>query len=94
VIAHEIKWSHYAEDDLLNLITYIAKDNPDAAQNLKNQLESKCECLQRFPMSGRPGRVKGTYELIINPNYALIYMIKSAEIRVLRILHTAQNWPP
>jgi plasmid stabilization system protein ParE len=50
VIAHEIKWSHYAEDDLLNLITYIAKDNPDAAQNLKNQLESKCERLQRFPM--------------------------------------------
>jgi plasmid stabilization system protein ParE len=32
---HEIRWSHYAEDDLLNLITYIAKDNPDAAQNLK-----------------------------------------------------------
>lgn len=91
---HEIRWSRYAENDLLTLITYIAKDNPDAAQDLKNQLESKCERLQRFPMSGRPGRVEGTYELIISPTYVLIYMLISNEIRVLRVLHTAQNWPP
>ena len=91
---HEIRWSRYAEDDLLNLITYIAKDNPDAAQNLKNQLESKCERLQRFPMSGRPGRVEGTYELIISPTYVLVYMLISNEIHVLRVLHTAQNCPP
>ena len=92
-MSHEIRWSRYAEDDLLTLITYIAKDNPDAAQNLKNQLESKCERLQRFPMSGRPGRVEGTYELIISPTYVLVYMLISNEIRVLRVLHTAQNWP-
>ena len=91
---HEIRWSRYAEDDLLTLITYIAKDNPDAAQNLKNQLESKCERLQRFPMSGRPGRVEGTYELIISPTYVLVYMLISNEIRVLRVLHAAQNCPP
>ena len=91
---HEIRWSRYAENDLLTLITYIAKDNPDAAQDLKNQLESKCERLQRFPMSGRPGRVEGTYELIISPTYVLVYMLISNEIRVLRVLHTAQNWPP
>ena len=55
---HEVRWSRYAEDDLLNLITYIARDNPAAAQNLKNQLEAKCERLQRISPSSRLRQVK------------------------------------
>ena len=53
--------------------------------------------LQSFPRIGRPGRVEGTREIAFSPlPYIAVYEILDAqdEVRVLRILHGAQQWPP
>lgn len=43
---------------------------------------------------GRPGRRKGTRELVAHPSYLLIYDVSGRTIRILRVMHTARQWPP
>jgi plasmid stabilization system protein ParE len=53
--------------------------------------------LETFPHLGRPGRVQGTREMAFPPlPFIAIYEVfeTQGEVRVLRILHGAQQWPP
>jgi toxin ParE1/3/4 len=53
--------------------------------------------LARYPESGRPGRVAGTRELVIRlirrTPYVAAYRIAGDTVRILRVLHGAQQWP-
>ncbi|MEO8727435.1 MAG: type II toxin-antitoxin system mRNA interferase toxin, RelE/StbE family [Acidobacteriaceae bacterium] len=43
---------------------------------------------------GRPGRIDGTRELIIQRTpYIAVYHVDSEVVRILRVLHGAQQWP-
>ena len=53
--------------------------------------------LETFPHLGRPGRVQGTREVAFPPfPFVAVYEVLDArdEVRVLRVLHGAQQWPP
>ncbi|MFS8050952.1 type II toxin-antitoxin system RelE/ParE family toxin, partial [Rhizobium sp. BR 314] len=50
--------------------------------------------LMDFPASGRVGRIAGTRELVINGTpYVAAYAETQSAVRILRILHGAQEWP-
>jgi addiction module RelE/StbE family toxin len=52
------------------------------------------EGLMKFPEMGRPGRVDGTRELVIQrTSYIAAYRITGTTVRILRVLHGAQMWP-
>jgi plasmid stabilization system protein ParE len=43
---------------------------------------------------GRPGRIEGTRELVISRTpYIAAYRIVGNTVRILRVLHGAQQWP-
>ncbi len=43
---------------------------------------------------GRPGRVKGTRELVVTRTpYIVAYRLKRQSIQILRVLHGARLWP-
>lgn len=89
----ELIWLELARADVLRIIDYISDDNPDAAQRVKDDIEMKAERLSEFPKIGRPGRVEGTRELVIWSNYILVYHEEALRVRILRVLHAAQQWP-
>lgn len=89
----ELKWLQLARTDLLEIVDYISDDNPGAAQHVKNDIERKAESLPSFPKKGRPGRVEGTRELVVLSNYILVYKEDASTVRILRVLHAAQQWP-
>lgn len=90
----KLEWLELARGDLLAIINYISDDNPDAAQRLKNDIEAKIGKLLDFPKIGRPGRIDGTRELVALANYIIVYQENDFSIRILRVLHAAQQWPP
>jgi addiction module RelE/StbE family toxin len=50
--------------------------------------------LRLFPEMGRPGRIEGTRELVISRTpYIAAYRIAGDTVRILRVLHGAQQWP-
>lgn len=86
----DITWHSLARRDLLVIVEFIADDNPDAAQQFKNDLDKKIRSLVEFPKLGRPGRVPATRELVIAANYIVVYREYASEIHILRVLHAAQ----
>lgn len=41
----------------------------------------------------RSGRVAGTREALVHPNYIMVYRVTAEAVRVLRIIHTRQLYP-
>ena len=58
---------------LLSIVEYIAQDNLDAALALVTEIEEKAERLREQPKLYRPGRVRGTREMVVRPNYVVVY---------------------
>jgi len=48
--------------------------------------------LETFPNRGRSGRIAGTRELARAP-YIIVYRVNEETVEILRIYHSAQNWP-
>ncbi len=88
-----LEWRSTARADLLAIIDDISDDNPDAAQALKDEIETKVSMLSTHPKAFRQGRVDGTRELVVRSNYVVVYLIDAQTISILRVLQAAQQWP-
>ena len=89
-----LEWREAARADLLAIVDYISDDNPEAAQQLKDEIEAKVARLPEHPKLYRPGRVAGTREMVVRRNYVVIYAEDARTVSILRVLHAAQQWPP
>ncbi|ETS32010.1 type II toxin-antitoxin system mRNA interferase toxin, RelE/StbE family [Xenorhabdus bovienii] len=92
----KIVWRPMAEADRENIFDYIAQDNPRAALELDEDFKAKVEIAARNPKLYKAGRVRGTREIVVRPNYVMVCRIEdeSSSVIVLRVLHAAQQWPP
>jgi toxin ParE1/3/4 len=89
-----LEWSVFAMSDRIAIFDYIEADSPRAAIAVDERIRAQVEALARFPESGRPGRITGTRELVIQRTpYIAAYRIAGNTVRILRILHGAQRWP-
>lgn len=85
-------WRDEARADLLDILNYISDFNPAAADRLNAMIEHAAEQLQTHPFIHRPGRVPGTREAVVHPNYILIYRV-AEDIEILTIVHARQQCP-
>jgi toxin ParE1/3/4 len=89
-----LTWSAFALSDRDAIFTYIEADNPSAAVVVDERIVAAARRLVDFPASGRIGRIAGTRELVINGTpYVAAYAVTGATVRILRVLHSAQEWP-
>ena len=73
---------------------YIARDNPDAAREVYAYIRARVNELAQHPEIGRPGRVFGTRELVIERYPFLVpYRIRGNEVQIIRVFHTSQRLP-
>lgn len=66
--------------------------NPQAATALHRAIEHATQSLPSHPYMHRLGRVLGTREIIVDPNYIIIYRV-IGHIEILNILHARQEYP-
>lgn len=85
-------FSHPARRDLLEILEYIAKDNPQAAVTFVKKLEDKCFDLARNPDMGFL-RDELTPGLRVWPvgNYLIFYRPVTDGIDVIRVIHGARD---
>ncbi|OIP14872.1 MAG: type II toxin-antitoxin system mRNA interferase toxin, RelE/StbE family [Comamonadaceae bacterium CG_4_9_14_3_um_filter_60_33] len=87
-------WLPVASTQRFEQLDYIAQDNPLAAMSQDEEIEHQVDMLMQHPQMGRPGRLRGTRELVISRTpFIAIYRVKGRRIEVIRLLHSSQQWP-
>lgn len=90
---HVIHWSELAINDLINIGKHIAKDSPASAEKMIDLIEDKVKPLADYPLRGHEGRKSGTHELLVHRHYFVVYRVRVKKIDILRVKHTARQWP-
>ena len=86
-------WNDQAEAGLRDVVGYIAARNPDAADRFLDLIREAAERLGEHPDLYRPGRVPGTRECVVHPNYILVFREAPDAIHVVSLLHARQQYP-
>lgn len=90
-----VSWLRGALRNLDQEASYIAQNNPKAAAELVCHLRDRALLLGEQPNLGRPGRIPGTRELVLSSlPYILPYRVRNDTVEILRVFHTARQWPP
>jgi toxin ParE1/3/4 len=89
----DLIWRPEAERQFLGMLEYIAARNAAASLRIKRLVDDRIALALAVPGIGRPGRVAGTRELVVHPNYIVIYTHDGTTLRVIRVLHSRQRYP-
>ena len=96
-MAYNLIWSPKARDDLHDIITFIARDNPEDAMSFGYALISAIEHLQLFPEQGRivPEYQRANLREIIFRPYRIVYRVDhEARLCVIaRVWHSSRDTP-
>lgn len=90
----KVFWTRRALQDVEEILSFIAADNPQSAADVADRiLQVVQDVLAAQPMIGRPGRVAGTREYVVQPSYILAYRVIGDSIDILTFRHSARRWP-
>ena len=93
----KIVWTLRSREDLRDIATFIAKDNPPAALKLGELIFSRVDTLERFPELGRvvPERNQPNLREMVVKNYRVIYRVRHKDklLEILRVWHGARGEP-
>ena len=96
VIKYKLRLLKIAEEDFTEIISYIASDNPGAAEAIAGKIEKSLELLADNPLFGRVPRDEDIgnlgYRYFIVQKYIIIYIIEEKTIFVHRKLHGARDY--
>ena len=87
-----VDWRPEARATLWEILDYIAERNPSAADNLFSAIESVTSSLPHHAYLYRVGRVAGTREIVVHPNYLVVYRVTD-DVEILAVLHARQAYP-
>lgn len=88
-----IRWTLRALRRLDEIGAYIEKENPDAAARVVARIVTVVDMLVELPASGRPGRIKGTREIVLaDIPYIIPYRV-ARDIEIITVMHAQQRWP-
>ncbi|MBD8191925.1 type II toxin-antitoxin system RelE/ParE family toxin [Pseudomonas fluorescens] len=74
------------------MLEYIVGRNLVAASDLNEAIEAVTTALPQHPYLYRLGRIPGTRESVVHPNYLAVYRVTD-RIEILTVLHARQEYP-
>jgi toxin ParE1/3/4 len=89
-----VRWLKTANRNLDAAAEYVSREDPDTARNMYAHIRGRVAELAKRPEMGRPGRIFGTRELVLERYpYIIPYRIRGNEVQVLRVFHTSRKPP-
>jgi len=93
---YEVVWADAAENDLKEIIAYIATDSPAAALKTLQKIKQKTSTLYTLPFRGRlvpelQAQGIDLYRELVIPPHRIIYRISETKILVLAVLDSRRN---
>lgn len=89
----KLVWRPSARRDHAEIINYIGERNLAAAQKLSGAIHACAERLLVTPHGYRPGRVAGTREAVVHPNYILVYRVTADLVEIVNLVHVRKSYP-
>lgn len=93
---YQVRLLSIAEEDFTEIISFIAADNPTAADTFANKIEKNLELLSENPNLGRIPREEEIrnlgYRYLIVQNYLIFYTIEERTIFIHRTLHGGRDY--
>ncbi|MDR5830077.1 type II toxin-antitoxin system RelE/ParE family toxin [Caballeronia sp. LP006] len=87
-----VEWRPRAIRRLTEIYEYIEERDPQAAEKLFELVMNAVATLPDNPYVYRRGRVPNTRELVVHPNYLVIYRVTD-RITVINVLHARRRYP-
>jgi len=87
-----VEWRPEARAELRQILIYVSDRNLGAANELSQSVEVATSALPEHPYLYRSGRVIGTREIVVHPNYLVIYQVTD-RIEILSVVHARQEYP-
>ena len=102
-LSGKIRWSQTAHEDFLAILSWIEKDNPEAASQVGRTILELIDRLTQLADRGRRGAVAGTREKVVGGlPYIVVFRVHHVDIatvdpvvvEIVNIRHGAKRWPP
>lgn len=92
----KVHWAGIAEEDLRNIVLYIAEDSPTNARAVFEKIKEKASSLTLFPERGRTvpelqDQGISLYRELIPSPWRIIYRIEGKKVYILSALDSRQN---
>ena len=89
----KVVWTPRAIRHLVAIRKHIAKDSEQNAAIMAQRILAAVELLRQQPEIGRPGRIPGTRELVVQDTLFLIpYRVKKGRLELIAVFEGHQKW--
>jgi toxin ParE1/3/4 len=84
-----------AQDDLLSILEYIARDSPPRAASFVDRLDERIAQLEHYPLLGRvprhPRLREYGYRVLVVESYLVFYVVRGKTIQIQRVIHGSRD---
>ncbi len=93
---YDVRYLPAAEQDLVDILDYIARDNPDAARTFVNRVDRAIGHLAFLPRAGRlpeDARLRRLgYRVLVVEDYLVFYVVTRRTVQIRRVIHGARRY--
>ncbi len=90
-----IRYLPIAQDDLIEIYDWIAKDSPGRASSFVKKIDKRISALAQSPNLGRiphhPRLKEFGYRVLILDAYLVFYIIRGHTVEIHRVIHGSRN---
>jgi toxin ParE1/3/4 len=94
-IKYTLRYLPAAQDDLLSILDFIARDSAGRALSFVERLEASIGSLEGQPLLGHvprnPRLRESGYRILVIESYLAFYIIRADDIEVHRIIHGSRD---
>ena len=94
--SYEVFWAAVAENDLLEILVFMAEDNPGNASKILSKIRTRTAKLAHSPMRGRvvpellSQGISLYREIVITP-WRVIYKIERSRVYIVSVIDSRRN---